>query len=294
MESATLTRALRLLVNAPQHSEKLLSFVLGGALADDQVDAETGTVYLRDPLVSLDEKREVARFASRVFVAKDGRAVEDTTVPALNRFHVGDGTMGGQVLKSGKFHVAANCKKCKYYKPSKDLPQFKSLMCVPIIYGETAAGDPRILGLMNLHTTSSSRPWNAKHVTLVEAWAHMAALVLRANNHELTMLPNRALMEYTISKLIHDSASSSPFYLAFVDMDRFGSINEHFGHRPADELIVRFANLLRNEAGPGSRVFHIHGDEFVVLVENDNRDEALAKFRAIQKHILANQSRLSI
>ena len=101
----------------------------------------------------------------------------------------------------------------------------------------------------------------------------------------LTELPNRALLLDRL-KHAHDRAIRRPelrFAVLFIDLDRFGIVNESHGHRFGDRLIVevsrRLALSLRREdtisrLTPGEAdddtLARIGGDEFAVLLTEIN------------------------
>ena len=296
-DSSLLTNVLRLLTNRPQSMQRLLPLVLAAALGDEEIKAETATVYLCDPLENPGSGKGVATFACRVFMTQEGTPREDRgRPPSLRRFEENDGSVAGWVLANGLAHVCPNCKSCELYMKSQSEPQFKSLMCLPIVYGRTADDRSRVLGLINLHTKQSRRLWREEHVPIIEAWAHITGLVILANHHDLTMLPNRSFTEHLLTQFIKNRRPpyNDDLCLAYIDLDRFGAVNDEFGHRPANEVIQRLAAMLKDNAGDGVTVCHIHGDEFVLLIRNRTRDEALAKVRSLLAHIKNNQNLIRI
>jgi len=60
---------------------------------------------------------------------------------------------------------------------------------------------------------------------------------------------------------------SGPFVaaVAIADIDSFKSINDRYGHTTGDEVLVAFAQLLRNAAESGDLVARLGGEEFVLL-----------------------------
>ena len=85
----------------------------------------------------------------------------------------------------------------------------------------------------------------------------------------LTGLPNRILLRQRLehavlraTRLHHMTA------ILFIDLDRFKEVNDIFGHRAGDELLIAVARRLSGLLRPGDTVARMSGDEFVVLCED--------------------------
>lgn len=84
--------------------------------------------------------------------------------------------------------------------------------------------------------------------------------------HQLTGLPNGSALEERLQSAIEQGQR---FWLAFVEIDRFKSINDRFGYDLADGLLREVARSLERDApsffAGQARAFHAHGDEFYLL-----------------------------
>jgi len=90
-----------------------------------------------------------------------------------------------------------------------------------------------------------------------------------ALHDDLTGLPNRALfMERLGHSLRRARRSGLTSAVFFIDLDRFKSINDTFGHRVGDEVLVAVAERLGEVLRPGDTLARVSGDEFVVLCED--------------------------
>lgn len=96
--------------------------------------------------------------------------------------------------------------------------------------------------------------------------AHFAALAL---HDVLTGLPNRLLLdqrlEHAARRARRGHASSA---VLFADLDEFKAVNDTYGHRIGDELLVAVAERLTSLMRPGDTLARVSGDEFVCLCED--------------------------
>ena len=100
-------------------------------------------------------------------------------------------------------------------------------------------------------------------------------LFKRAYFDELTSLPNRSLIERTITSLIDQRQAA--FALAFIDLDGFKNINDFYGHGIGDALLVQFARRVSALIGPSDMLARQSGDEFLLLLSSWTDDAHLAR-----------------
>jgi diguanylate cyclase (GGDEF)-like protein len=65
-----------------------------------------------------------------------------------------------------------------------------------------------------------------------------------------------------------------PVIWVMLDLDRFKSINDRFGHPVGDQVLASLAALLRRRLRPSDIVGRYGGEEFAILLEDLNLDEA--------------------
>ncbi|KAA0253276.1 bifunctional diguanylate cyclase/phosphodiesterase [Acidobacteria bacterium ACD] len=71
-----------------------------------------------------------------------------------------------------------------------------------------------------------------------------------------------------------ESASGGPIALIALDLDDFKALNDTHGLAAGDEYLRRFADLLRERAGPEALIARLGGDEFAVLLPGEPVAEA--------------------
>lgn len=98
---------------------------------------------------------------------------------------------------------------------------------------------------------------------------YQADLEHQANYDILTGLANRNLLnERTQQALIHARRYEQVLTLVFIDLDNFKLVNDSLGHGAGDELIATVGARLQTCVRDGDTVARIGGDEFVLLLIN--------------------------
>lgn len=104
----------------------------------------------------------------------------------------------------------------------------------------------------------------------------------------LTKLPNRRLCLDRFHTALAASARRNDYgAVLFIDLDRFKTLNDTYGHEYGDMLLVEVGARIRSCVREMDTVSRFGGDEFVVLVEglSTNRDDATAKVEVIAEKI---------
>ena len=111
------------------------------------------------------------------------------------------------------------------------------------------------------------------------------ALFELAHHDALTGLPNRLFLNTRLTtELTRTAGTSRGFALHFIDLDRFKSINDGFGHDQGDGLLKEIAARLLEVVGVSGTVARLGGDEFAVI-QFDVADAAPA--RSLAERIIA-------
>ncbi|HXF66637.1 MAG TPA: EAL domain-containing protein [Burkholderiales bacterium] len=94
-----------------------------------------------------------------------------------------------------------------------------------------------------------------------------------AMHDALTDLPNRHSLQRALESALQEGAVGA---LIFLDIDHFKYVNDHFGHRTGDQLIVGVGSVLRGVVREaGGELYRLGGDEFAVLLRSVLRREAV-------------------
>lgn len=86
---------------------------------------------------------------------------------------------------------------------------------------------------------------------------------------QLTGLPNRRMFEELLKKaVLKAEQNNSTLALLLLDLDRFKTINDTFGHSYGDLMLKEVALRIKNSAGSECTISRQGGDEFAIILEN--------------------------
>lgn len=140
--------------------------------------------------------------------------------------------------------------------------------------------------LVSQRTMFATLPLIAIYLIALSVLTDMIATRLRHKSHELERIAmmdplldiaNRRLLEqridielYRLKQTCHSSA------LMFIDMDNFKEVNDRFGHKVGDMLLVTVSQILQATSRETDTPARLGGDEFVILLPDTTSDEAKA------------------
>ncbi|WP_028620610.1 putative bifunctional diguanylate cyclase/phosphodiesterase [Pseudomonas sp. Ant30-3] len=126
--------------------------------------------------------------------------------------------------------------------------------------------------------------------SLTEANRELRQLALHDN---LTGLPNRMLLADRIDQaMARVQEQGGCFALMFIDLDGFKPVNDAFGHHMGDQLLREVGLRLREDLRSPDTLARIGGDEFVLLVQLEEANDALA-LAARQVGLIARSFRVA-
>lgn len=88
------------------------------------------------------------------------------------------------------------------------------------------------------------------------------------------------------------------FFMGEIDIDHFKSVNDRFGHLHGDEVLVVLSRILHNSFRKTDLIYRFGGEEFVVIVYVDDRNDAEMTFerlrRSIENHVFPQVGRVTV
>ena len=97
-----------------------------------------------------------------------------------------------------------------------------------------------------------------------------------AETDSLTQLYNRRAFDRTLTGIYDDARGELFGALILVDIDRFKSINDRFGHAAGDEVLRCFGSIMRENIREGDIAARTGGEEFVLVLHHASPKVATA------------------
>ncbi|NHQ87384.1 EAL domain-containing protein [Iodobacter sp. HSC-16F04] len=105
-----------------------------------------------------------------------------------------------------------------------------------------------------------------------------------ATHDPLTGLANRALLNDRLARAItHSQRYNSIAAILLIDLDRFKKVNDSLGHAIGDILLKLVASRLESMMRAGDTIARMGGDEFAIVSELVNQEDAATVARKVQQ-----------
>jgi len=162
----------------------------------------------------------------------------------------------------------------------------------PIIVNNDVTGILDVYG----HDTTSNSETLIKG--FVQIYSNFLAIIADNEHDTLTGLLNRKTFDAQLSELILDIDNKSvPFsykerrtekkdrhhWVGILDIDRFKSINDNFGHVYGDEVLLIFSDLMKKSFRANDLLFRYGGEEFVVVLAPTTESDAFIVFERFRQ-----------
>jgi diguanylate cyclase (GGDEF)-like protein len=135
--------------------------------------------------------------------------------------------------------------------------------------------------------TRQTAEWLAAQAAIALENAKLHHLVQRqATTDDLTGLVNRRrFIEALDSEIVRASTFRSPLSVVLGDLDHFKLVNDRFGHQTGDEVLRRFAGLVREHLRDVDVPGRIGGEEFAILLPGTDATGAVAVAERIRRSL---------
>jgi diguanylate cyclase (GGDEF)-like protein len=98
----------------------------------------------------------------------------------------------------------------------------------------------------------------------------------QATHDELTKLVNRKEFNHRLADAFKTAkANHENHALCFLDLDKFKTVNDNYGHKAGDELLIQLTRVIKNNIRSHDTLARIGGDEFGLLLEGCSLEKAV-------------------
>ncbi len=128
---------------------------------------------------------------------------------------------------------------------------------------------------------------------MTRVYMNFTRLLFDSEKDTLTGLFNRKRLERRLGEITtahlnsrrQEDRTGRGEYLALLDLDRFKRINDEHGHLIGDEVLIIFANILRESLRDTDMCFRFGGEEFLVLLHDVTREHAQTALDRIRHNV---------
>ena len=239
-------------------------------------------------LLMMDSEKDELFF--QIATGKGSEALGDV------RIKVGQG-IAGWVAQSGEPVVVADTTKDSRFFAQVDEKtkiETRSVVAVPVRFRD------QCLGVIELINCIGPEGFSQRDLALLEALADYAAIAIENARHvqriheltitdDCTALYNARHLNFMLDTEIYRSHRYAfEFSLIFIDLDHFKNINDTYGHLMGSKLLSEIGIAIKEKCRLIDLAFRYGGDEFVVLLPQTSKENALGVAHRLHKLIREN------
>jgi len=204
------------------------------------------------------------------------RAEAGTTAQEKGKKIALDAGIIGRVARTGE-KALVHASEAAKFQPL--LPGSRTVLCMPITYGET------LLGILNVES-EAERAISDEDFLVMNTLADLLATALhnsfvfrKLQQQSITdgltgIKTRRFFWEALSAEWKRASRSGRPFSVVLLDLDKFKEVNDTSGHLEGDLVLARVGRLLENKCRQSNVVARYGGDEFIILMPETTVEQA--------------------
>ena len=137
----------------------------------------------------------------------------------------------------------------------------------------------------------SAFPIQMNHLGLTIIWPSLTLVILvtyilfetdSLQKDDLTGLYTRKHLEKRVKYLL---SKKQEFSIVMIDLDRFKSVNDTYGHPVGDQVLKVVSSIILSNVKRRDEAFRIGGDEFILLVQEDNKTGGISIGNRLKEEI---------
>lgn len=133
-----------------------------------------------------------------------------------------------------------------------------------------------------------SREYQKEHDKVMES---ARKLNLQAVTDSLTKLYNQRYLAGEVDKIISSyGEEAASISIIMFDLDDFKKVNDTYGHLRGNQVLCRFASILKEKSGEQYIAVRYGGEEFILLLPGCGREEAFQFAEMIRLDVLHDKA----
>jgi diguanylate cyclase (GGDEF)-like protein len=239
-------------------------------------------------LLMVDEAQENLSFA--IAVGDKSEELKDV------KLKMGEG-IAGWVAEHGEARVVADVRTDPFFASRVDETTkwtTRSVICVPL------RSKLRVLGVIQLVNVDMEKFKDAEQFFLQSLCDYAAIAIENARwvgkIQELTITDDctglynvRHLYKTLETEVYRSSRFGYEFSVLFIDLDHFKQVNDTHGHLVGSKLLAEVGYLIKGQLRLIDFAFRYGGDEFVVLLPQTGKDQALVVAKRLRDGLRASK-----
>lgn len=165
--------------------------------------------------------------------------------------------------------------------------QYIAMASVPLV------ADGKLIGAISLYSIELGI-YEEEHLRLLETISRIAADTIgkslrqaetesRAITDPMTHLPNARGLQIQFDKEVARARrGGTTFQLLMLDLDGFKAVNDNFGHKIGDQMLLSIGGVIKNELRDYDFLARYGGDEFVAIIPGTDSSDVLELCRRIE------------
>lgn len=233
-------------------------------------------------LLMLDEKTHELYF--EIAIGAGAERLKDV------RLKVGEGIAGWVAAHAEPVLIEDVSKDPRFNPKFDEITQTntRSIVCVPI------KGREQVLGVIELVNCLGKESFTRDDIPILKSLADYTAIALENARYvqvireltitdDCTALYNARHLNFVLDAEIYRSNRYGyEFSVIFLDLDHFKQVNDVYGHLVGSKLLWLIGDVIKNNLRMIDYAFRYGGDEFVILLPQTSRENALLVVRRIK------------
>ena len=153
--------------------------------------------------------------------------------------------------------------------------------------------ESNIIGYIYLDTNSIINNFTADSRHFCKMLSKMAYILVDNYNlkivstvDKLTKLYTRKYFETALqSEIAYAEREGTEFSIIMIDIDKFKTVNDRFGHQKGDEILQGVSGIIINSLRKGDIAARYGGEEIIILLPNTGEEEGIKVAEKIRKRI---------